>query len=140
MKLPECLLDVTVTGALNACHAVLIDMCIKCGRSGDAHLLLEQWRHQESFHIAWNSLLVASVRDSEYEKALSTFLQMFRSSGVEFMDEFVLTAALGVCGALGFAELGKKMHSFAAKSGLLNGCGVGNAIISMYGKCGECEN
>ncbi|RCV09669.1 hypothetical protein SETIT_2G047600v2 [Setaria italica] len=159
--------DVTVTSALNACaiaadrkvseqvhafvikcgcgstpwiDAALIDMCIKCGRSGDAHLLFEQWRHQESFHIAWNSLLLASVRDGEYEKALSTFLQMFRSSGVGFIDEFMLTAALGVCGALGFAELGKQMHSFAAKSGLLYACGVGNAIISMYGKCGELDD
>ncbi|CAL5091225.1 unnamed protein product [Urochloa decumbens] len=159
--------DVTVTGALNACaiaadrkvseqvhafvikcgcgstpwiDAALIDMCIKCGRSGDAHLLFEQWRHQESFHIAWNSLLLASVRDGEYEKALSTFLQMYRSSGVGFIDEFMLTAALGVCGALGFAELGKQMHSFATKSGLLNACGVGNAIISMYGKCGELDD
>ncbi|KAG2631943.1 pentatricopeptide repeat-containing protein At5g03800-like [Panicum virgatum] len=159
--------DVTVTGALNACaiaadrkvseqvhafvikcgcgstpwiDAALIDMCIKCGRSGGAHLLFEQWSHQESFHIAWNSLLLASVRDGEYEKALSTFLQMFRSSGLGFIDEFMLTASLGVCGALGFAELGKQMHSFAAKSGLLDACGVGNAIISMYGKCGELDD
>ncbi|XP_062188933.1 pentatricopeptide repeat-containing protein At5g03800 [Phragmites australis] len=159
--------DVTVTGALNACaiaadrkaseqvhafvvkcgcgsspwiDAALIDMCIKCGRSGDAHLLFEQWRHQESFHIAWNSLLLASVRDGEYEKALSTFLQMFRSSGIHFIDEFMLTTVLGVCGALGFADLGKQMHSFAAKSGLLCARGVGNAIISMYGKCGELED
>ncbi|KAJ1287918.1 hypothetical protein BS78_02G047700 [Paspalum vaginatum] len=159
--------DVTVTGVLNACaiaadtkaseqvhafvikcgcgsspwiEAALIDMCIKCGRSGDAHLLFEQWRHEESFHIVWNSLLLASVRDGEYEKALSTFLQMFRSSGVEFIDEFMLAAVLGVCGALGFTELGKQMHSFAAKSGLLCACGVGNAIVSMYGKCGELKD
>jgi pentatricopeptide repeat protein len=159
--------DVTVTGVLNACaiaadrkvseqvhafvikcgcvsspwiDAALIDMCIKCGRSGDAHLLFEQWQHEESFHIAWNSLLLASVRDGEYEKALSTFLQMFRSNGVEFIDEFILTAVLGVCGSLGFAELGKQMHSFAAKSGFLCARGVGNAIISMYGKCGELKD
>ncbi|PWZ38526.1 Pentatricopeptide repeat-containing protein [Zea mays] len=159
--------DVTVTGVLNACaiaadrkvseqvhafvikcgcvsspwiDAALIDMCIKCGRSGDAHLLFEQWQHEESFHIAWNSLLLASVRGGEYEKALSTFLQMFRSSGAEFIDEFMLTSVLGVCGSLGFAELGKQMHTFAAKSGLLSTRGVGNAIISMYGKCGELKD
>ncbi|CAD6341598.1 unnamed protein product [Miscanthus lutarioriparius] len=159
--------DVTVTGVLNVCaiaadrkaseqvhafvikcgcmsspwiDAVLIDMCIKCGRSGDAHLLFEQWQHEESFHIAWNSLLLASVRDGEYEKTFSTFLQMFRSSGVEFIDEFMLTAVLGVCGSLGFAELGKQLHSFAAKSGLLCARGVGNAFISMYGKCGELKD
>jgi len=120
--------------------AALIDMCIKCGRSGDAHLLFEQWQHEESFHIAWNSLLLASVRDGEYEKTFSTFLQMFRSSGVEFIDEFMLTAVLGVCGSLGFAEPGKQMHSFVAKSGLLCARGVGNAIISMYGKCGELKD
>uniref|UniRef100_A0ACD5TIE5 Uncharacterized protein n=1 Tax=Avena sativa TaxID=4498 RepID=A0ACD5TIE5_AVESA len=159
--------DVTVTGVLNACaiaadrkmseqvhtfvikcgcgstpwiDAALIDMCIKCGRSGDAHLLFEHWCHQESFHIAWNSLLLASFRDGEYEKAFSIFLQMFRSSDIQFIDEFTLTTVLGVCGALGFAELGKQMHSFAAKSGLLRACGVGNSIISMYGKCGQLEN
>ncbi|KAL6880147.1 hypothetical protein ACP4OV_011712 [Aristida adscensionis] len=158
--------DVTVTGTLNACaiaadrkmseqihafvikcgcgsnpwiDAALIDMCVKCGRSGDAHVLFEQWRHEESFHIAWTSLLLASVRDGEYEKALSTFLQMFRSSVVEYIDEFMLTTVVGVCGALGTPELGKQLHSFAAKSGLLRACGVGNSIISMYGKCGELE-
>lgn len=159
--------DVTVTGVLNACAIVadrkmseqvhtfvikcgcgsspwidagLIDMCIKCGRSGDARLLFEHWRHPESFHIAWNSLLLASFRDGEYEKAFSIFLQKFRSSDVQFIDEFMLSTVLGVCGALGFAELGKEMHSFAAKSGHLHACGVGNAIISMYGKCGQLEN
>lgn len=159
--------DVTVTGVLNACaisadrkmselvhafvikcgcgsspwiDAALIDMCIKCGRSGDARLLFEHWRHQESFHIAWNSLLLASFRDGEYEKAFSIFLQMFRSSDIQFIDEFMLTTVLGVCGALGFAELGRQMHSFAAKSGLLRACGVGNSIVSMYGKCGQLEN
>ncbi|KAL6598280.1 hypothetical protein ACP70R_046445 [Stipagrostis hirtigluma subsp. patula] len=159
--------DVTVTGALNACaiaadrkmskqvhafvikcgcgstpwiDAALIDMCVKCGRSGDAHVLFEQWRHEESFHIAWSSLLLASVRDGEYEKALSTFLQMFRTNGVEFIDEIMLTTVLGACGALGTADLGKQMHSFAAKSGLLCAHGVGNAIISMYGKCGELDD
>ncbi|XP_052161035.1 pentatricopeptide repeat-containing protein At5g03800 [Oryza glaberrima] len=158
--------DVTVTGVLNACaiaaerkmseqvqafaikcgcgstpwiDAALIDMCIKCGRSGDAHLLFEKWRHEESFHIAWNSLLAASFRDGEYEKALSTFLKMFRSNDVQFIDEFILTTVLGACGALGFAEFGKQMHCFAAKSGLLSAQGVGNAIISMYGKCGALE-
>ncbi|KAG8100588.1 hypothetical protein GUJ93_ZPchr0013g36416 [Zizania palustris] len=158
--------DVTVTGVLNACaiaadmkmseqvhtfvikcgcgstpwiDAALIDMCIKCGRSGDARLLFEQWRHEESFHIAWNSLLVASVRDGEYEKALSTFLQMFRSNGVQFIDEFTLTTVLGLCGALGFVEFGKQMHSFAAKTGLLSARVASNAIISMYGKCGALE-
>ncbi|KAK1681902.1 hypothetical protein QYE76_042750 [Lolium multiflorum] len=159
--------DVTVTGVLNACaisadrkmseqvhtfvikcgcgsspwiDAALIDMCIKCGRSGDARLLFENWCHQESFHIAWNSLLLASFRDGEYEKAFSIFLQMFRSSDIQFIDEFMLTTVLGVCGALGFAELGRQMHSFAAKSGLLRACGVGNSIITMYGKCGQLEN
>ncbi|GJN10166.1 hypothetical protein PR202_ga28235 [Eleusine coracana subsp. coracana] len=159
--------DVTVTGALNACaiaaerkvseqvhafvikcgcgsspwiDAALIDMCIKCGRYGDAHLLFEQWQHVESFHIAWSSLLLASVRDGEYEKAISTFLQIFRSSNVQFIDDFMLTAVLGVCGTLGFTELGKQLHSFAAKYGLLCVPGVGNAIISMYGKCGELED
>ncbi|VAH50427.1 hypothetical protein VPH35_030617 [Triticum aestivum] len=159
--------DVTMTGVLNACaiaadrkmseqvhtfvikcgcgsspwiDAALIDMCVKCGRSGDARLLFEHWRHQESFHIAWSSLLLSSVRDGEYEKALSTFLQMFRSSDIQFIDAFLLTTALGVCGALGFTELGKQMHVLAAKSGLLRACGVGNAIVSMYGKCGQLEN
>ncbi|GJN24647.1 hypothetical protein PR202_gb12400 [Eleusine coracana subsp. coracana] len=150
--------DVTVTGALNACaiaadrkvseqvhafvikcgcgsspwiDAALIDMCIKCGRYGDAHLLFEHWQHAESFHIAWSSLLLASVRDGEYEKAISTFLQMFRSSNVQFIDDFMLTAVLGVCGTLGFTELGKQLHSFATKSGLLYTPGVGNAIITF---------
>jgi pentatricopeptide repeat protein len=159
--------DVTVTGALNACaiaadrkvseqvhafvikcgcgsspwiDAALIDMCIKCGRSGDARLLFEQWRHAESFHIAWSSLLLATIRDGEYEKALSTFLQVFRSSDTQFIDEFMLTSVLGICGALGFTELGKQVHSFAAKSGFLCATGVGNAVISMYGKCGELED
>ncbi|RLN35012.1 pentatricopeptide repeat-containing protein [Panicum miliaceum] len=72
--------------------------------------------------------------------AIAADRKMFRSSGVGFIDEFMLTAALGVCGALGFAELGKQMHSFAAKSGLLYACGVGNAILSMYGKCGELDD
>ncbi|XP_073005303.1 pentatricopeptide repeat-containing protein At5g03800 [Typha latifolia] len=116
--------------------AALIDMCAKCDRVEDSEKIFKHWVHKESFAIAWNSLLCAYARNGKPEEALSHFLTMLKVNDAVIMDEFTLATILGVCGALGFADMGKQMHCLIVKSGASSDLAVGNAVFSMYAKCG----
>ncbi|XP_020095958.1 pentatricopeptide repeat-containing protein At5g03800 [Ananas comosus] len=118
----------------------LVDMYAKCDRIKDAQKVFGNWVHQEGFVIAWTSLLSSYARNGQPEEALSHFSAMLKENEIMFIDEFMLATILGVSGDLGFIELGKQMHCFAVKSRASSDLTAGNAIFTMYAKCGELDD
>lgn len=125
-------------------HSALIDMCAKCGRTEDAYKLFMRWSHKEDFNIAFTSILSSYIRDGCPEKTLNHFISCckeFESSFSLFMDEFVMATVIGACGALGFGGMGQQMHCLTAKCGMdYADPTIGNAIVSMYARCGNLEH
>lgn len=160
--------DFTITSVLNACamvgdrkkseqlhtfivkmgfglnawvEAALLDMCAKCNRMEDAEEIYDRKIQKGAFLVTWNSLISARARNGQPEAALSLFRSgLKRDDLMEVIDEVTLATVLGVCGTLGFAEMGKQIHGFAVKSNVLADTGVGNAVVSMYSKCGNLED
>lgn len=119
----------------NACiGAALLDMCTRCGRMGDAKKLFHQWPTEQEKSIILTSIIGGYARNGQPDEAISIFHQ-YQSEGIMVMDEVASTSLLGLCGTLGYHELGKQIHSHAIKYGILTDVGVGNATISMYTKC-----
>ncbi|KAK9290771.1 hypothetical protein L1049_008947 [Liquidambar formosana] len=123
----------------NACiEAALLDMCTRCGRMADAQKMFCQWPSDQNGSIIWTSMICGFARDGKPEEAISLF-HLKQSEGTVVVDEIALTAVLGVCGTLGFHQMGEQIHCHALKSGFLYDLGVGNALISMYAKCGNMD-
>jgi pentatricopeptide repeat protein len=125
-------------------HSALIDMCAKCGRTEDAYKLFMKWSHKEDFNIAFTSILSSYIRDGRPEKTLNHFVSCckeFEPSFSLFIDEFVMATVVRACGVLGFGGMGQQIHCLTAKCGMAYvDPAIGNAIISMYARCGNLEH
>lgn len=120
-------------------EAALLDMYTKCGRMADAQKMFDQWMHDQSRSIAWTSLIHGYARIGKPEEALSLFCTMQVEEDV-IIDEVTLATVLSICGALGFEKKGKQIHACIIKFGFISDLGVGNAIVSMYSKCGNMKD
>ncbi|XP_057960336.1 pentatricopeptide repeat-containing protein At1g11290, chloroplastic-like [Malania oleifera] len=56
------------------------------------------------------------------------------------VDSFTIPSILKACAQIFWAKLGKEMHGFIAKNGLDCDVFVCNALIQMYGECGNMES
>lgn len=87
--------------------------------------------------LAWNILISAYIRNGLCKEALSIYKEMldFGTSA----DEFTYPSVLKACGERADLAFGREIHrSILAGSSGRSLC-VQNALISMYGKCGEIE-
>lgn len=158
--------DFTLTSVLNACGSImetkiseqihafilklglkssdhietaLVDMCTRCGRMDDAEKIFHQLPLDHDNSIALTSMICAYARNGQPEEAISLFLVRHSEESL-VVDEVALATILGVCGTLGILKLGEQLHCFSLKHGLMSDTSVGNAMISMYSKCGEMQS
>lgn len=113
----------------------LIDMYAKCGCLGLARRVFDSLGERNQ--VSWSSLITGVVQFGLDEDALVLFNQMRQTSLV--LDDFTLATILGVCSRQNYAATGELLHGYAIKSGMDASVPVGNAIITMYAKCGDTD-
>ncbi|KDP34229.1 hypothetical protein JCGZ_07800 [Jatropha curcas] len=141
----------------------LIDMYTKCDNLFDAHKVFDEMDERDA--ISWNGIISGHVRMGQMRKARVMFdgmpnrtvvswtamisgynrigsyldaLDMFRQMqvvGIE-PDEASIVSVLPACAQLGALEVGKWIHIYCDKNGLLSRTCICNALIEMYTKCG----
>ncbi|KAA8538344.1 hypothetical protein F0562_027833 [Nyssa sinensis] len=145
----------------------LIGMYLKCGDLGNAHSIFDlpssknliNWtsmvsgyalcgrtrKARELFNempersvISWNAMLAGYTRFFQWEEALD-FVFLMREETVDF-DHVTLGLILNVCAGLSDVELGKQVHGFIYRCGFYSNLFVGNALLDMYGKCGNLKS
>ncbi|XP_062113622.1 pentatricopeptide repeat-containing protein At2g20540-like [Humulus lupulus] len=85
--------------------------------------------------VSWTAMISGYTKIGCYSDALDVFRKM-QKLGIEF-DEVSIISVLPVCAQLGALEIGKWIHIYSDKNGLLKrSTSVCNAIIEMYAKCG----
>ncbi|KAK7320118.1 hypothetical protein RJT34_04852 [Clitoria ternatea] len=120
------------------CNA-LVSMYGRCGALRHAHRVFDdlcQLGIQDS--VSWNSIVSAYMCASDVSTALALFRGMTK---VHWMspDVVSLVNVLPACASLGASLLGRQIHGFAMRSGLVEDVFVGNALVDMYSKCGKME-
>lgn len=112
-------------------NAILGGYC-KFGSIEDAQELFLKLPERNT--VSWNTLISALVRHGQEETALGVYDTMILEG---FMPtRFTLASVFSACGALLDVEHGRRCHGLAIKIGLEENIYVGNAILSMYAKCG----
>ncbi|KAL5740696.1 hypothetical protein ACOSQ2_029876 [Xanthoceras sorbifolium] len=115
-------------------EASLLDMWTRCGRMTNAKKMFNRWASDQDNSIIWTSMICGYARNGQPEDAIYLF-QSSQSEGMMVADEVALSSVFGICGTLGFHEMGKQIHCHAIKTGFSSNLGVGNSLISMYFKC-----
>lgn len=111
----------------------LIGMYSKCGSLHDARRVFDQM--PQLTLASWNVMIVACTHNGYGKEALN-ILQQMRLDGCK-PDIITFVCALEACVCLESLTEGQKIHSAIADSEYGKDLIVGNALVSMYGKCGS---
>uniref|UniRef100_A0A7N0V0B5 Pentatricopeptide repeat-containing protein n=1 Tax=Kalanchoe fedtschenkoi TaxID=63787 RepID=A0A7N0V0B5_KALFE len=123
---------------------LLTKLVMICDRNGEPEYagLLYKTAAEPNVFLC-NAVMKSYARHHLYVPAVAVFKVMLlkaRDEAHAGPDEYTLPIVLKACAGLGSAELGREVHGFAWKVGLVSRVVVGNGMIDMYGKfgCMEC--
>lgn len=101
----------------------------------DAHFVAANTHSQNP--LRWNILISAYVKRGHFEEAIVAYKQMCQKRIRP--DSFTYPSVLKACAELSNLDFGKEVHMSIDASSLNSDLFVQNALISMYGKCGDLE-
>ncbi|CAH9103754.1 unnamed protein product [Cuscuta europaea] len=112
-------------------HAMLGAHC-KAGQLDHATQLFDKMPERNS--VSWNTMISALARNGYERKALEVYCMMI--SDCFEPTHITFASVLSACGGLRGVEFGRGCHGLAVKCGFDKNVYVGNALLSMYVKCG----
>ncbi|KAG9447281.1 hypothetical protein H6P81_013409 [Aristolochia fimbriata] len=88
--------------------------------------------------VSWSTLISCYLNNGLPEEALSAFREMQVATETR-PDEITMVSVISAVSSLGALELGKWLHFFIIKTGLVLKVSLGTALIVMYSKCGSID-
>ncbi|KAM2858911.1 pentatricopeptide repeat-containing protein At3g02330, mitochondrial [Malus sylvestris] len=110
-----------------------LDMYSKCNRMSDARKIFDLMANRSL--QSYNAMIVGYARNEKGFEALRLF-KLLRKSGLGF-DEITLSGALSACAVIKGLLEGIQLQLLVVKSSLRSNVCVANAMLDMYGKCGD---
>ena len=121
--------DVTVGTAL-------INMYCKCGSLELARKVFDEMRERNV--VSWTAMISGYAQQGHSKEAFSLFQKLVRS-GIQ-PNKISFASILGACTNPKDLEQGQQLHEYIKRAGLEQDLLVGNALISMYARCGSLSN
>ncbi|ESQ30672.1 hypothetical protein EUTSA_v10011306mg [Eutrema salsugineum] len=107
----------------------------QCGDVSEAKKLFDKMPKRDP--VSWAAMIAGYSQCGHGYEALRLFVQVEREGGR--LNRFSFSSALITCADVVALELGKQLHGRLVKGGYETRCFVGNALLSMYCKCGSIE-
>jgi pentatricopeptide repeat protein len=129
-------------GAECAVANALIALYSRCGWMEDAMQVFESMHPRDA--ISWNSMISGCFSNGWHGRAVDLFSKMW-SEGLE-ISSVTMVSVLPACAELGYDLVGKVVHGYSVKSGLLwelqsleGGIDdvLGSKLVFLYVKCGD---
>ncbi|THG14174.1 hypothetical protein TEA_020267 [Camellia sinensis var. sinensis] len=109
----------------------LLTMYTEAGRPKDAEELFQEMPERDL--ISWNSIMAGYVLDGKCLDALKVLAELYKMG--KAMNYVTFSSALAACSNPEFLVEGKIVHALVITVGLHDNLIVGNALVTMYGKC-----
>ncbi|CAN6232173.1 unnamed protein product [Urochloa humidicola] len=113
---------------------VILDMYSKHGTIKEAEQVFLSVEEKDA--VTWNTYIAAHSRRGGHTEALKLFKDMVMDPSVR-PDNFTHASALAVCAELSLIHHGRQVHCRLIRSRADTDVAVGNAVISMYARCGQ---
>ncbi|XP_015621748.1 pentatricopeptide repeat-containing protein DOT4, chloroplastic [Oryza sativa Japonica Group] len=120
----------------------LIALYSRCGHVDGSLQVFDGMPHRDV--ISWNSVISGCFSNGWHGKSIELFAKMW-SEGLE-INPVTMLGVLPACAELGYNLVGRVLHGYSVKTGLLwefesleNGIdeNLGSKLVFMYVKCGE---
>lgn len=121
-------------------HSVnnLLKLYTISGDISSARNLFDRIPHRDI--ISWTTLIRAYTKSGTPSESIRLFFQMLDTSPDTKPDQITLTVVLSACAALGDLQLARDLHTYInTNTSIANDIHLGNALISMYSKCGDID-
>ncbi|KAK7350756.1 hypothetical protein VNO77_09684 [Canavalia gladiata] len=115
-------------------NKALLNMYAKCGMLDDCHKLFDQLSHCDP--VIWNIVLSGFSGSNKCDADVMRVFRMMHLSGEVMPNSVTVATVLPVCARFGDLDAGKSVHAYVIKSGFEQDTIDGNALVSMYAKCG----
>uniref|UniRef100_A0A0E0JBR7 X8 domain-containing protein n=1 Tax=Oryza nivara TaxID=4536 RepID=A0A0E0JBR7_ORYNI len=113
----------------------LVHLYGACGLFESAHKVFDEMPVRGRNLVSWNSMLNSFAANGRPNEVLTVFREML---GVNFApDGFTIVSVLTACAEIGALALGRRVHVYVEKVGLVDNSHVSNALIDLYAKCGS---
>lgn len=134
-QMHACIRDVGYESDLVVGNA-LVSMYSKCGSLEDAQKVFDKIVDKDV--VSWSAIIAAYTQNGQAMYVLQIFNQMQQERVVP--NELTLLSIVSAYANLSALPECKKMHASLTMSDCTSCVSVGNALISMYGKCGNLED
>lgn len=108
----------------------------KCGSIVDSLKLFENMPERDV--ASWTTMITGYAQLGHNEMALKFYCKM-QNSGMK-ADELTFASVLSACAGLAVVIQGRRAHGVIIRSGFDICLSVGNALITMYAKCGVVDD
>ncbi|KAL6523725.1 hypothetical protein OROGR_017328 [Orobanche gracilis] len=112
----------------------MLNVYCKLGFLDEGRKVFDEMPERNS--VTWSTMISGYASQRLANEALVIFREML-SGGEEETNEFVFTSVLSAFTLHEFVGMGNQVHCLAVKIGLAEIVSVGNAVVTMYAKCGS---
>ncbi|KAL6569039.1 hypothetical protein OROGR_000764 [Orobanche gracilis] len=112
----------------------MLNVYCKLGFLDEGRKVFDEMLERNS--VTWSTLISCYASQRLANEALVIFREML-SGGEEVTNEFGFTSVLSAFTSHEFVGMGNQVHCLAIKNGLAGIVSVGNAVVTMYAKCGS---
>ncbi|XP_022972403.1 putative pentatricopeptide repeat-containing protein At3g18840 [Cucurbita maxima] len=110
-------------------------MVAACCRAGEIDLAVDLFSRERDRNdvVAWNTMISGFVQNGYDEESLKLFVNM-ADENVRW-NEHTFASVLSACSNLKSLKLGKEIHAYVLKNGLIVNPFIGSGLVDVYCKC-----
>ncbi|KAL6641676.1 hypothetical protein ACP70R_019857 [Stipagrostis hirtigluma subsp. patula] len=111
----------------------ILDMYAKFGSLGKASTIFENIEVRNM--VSWNAMIANLVQNGAEAEAFRLVIEMQKNG--ECPNSFTIVNLLPACARMASLKMGKQIHAWSIRRGLISDLFVSNALIDVYAKCGH---
>lgn len=115
--------------------SVLIDMYAKHGKLDTAREILRRLKEEDV--VSWTAMIAGYTQNDMFTNALKLFKEM-QDRGIQ-SDNIGFSSAISACAGVQALDQGRQIHAQSCVAGYSDDYSVGNALVSLYARCGKVQ-